>query len=57
VTPCELLDGDLAIGGRALRELTPAMLFATLRRLQERYRAALWVLGQQREYWQVALPG
>jgi hypothetical protein len=57
VTPCELLDGDLAIGGRRLRELTPAMLFATLRRLQERHRAALWVLGQQREYWQVALPG
>lgn len=57
VTPCELLDGDLAIGGRALRELTPTTLFATLRRLQERHRAALWALGQQSEYWQVALPG
>jgi hypothetical protein len=57
VTPCALLDGDLAIGGRALRELTPAALFATLRRVQERHRAALWALGQQRGYWQVALPG
>jgi len=57
VTPCELLDGDLAIRGRALRDLAPAALFATLRRVQERHRAALWVLGQQRDYWQVALPG
>jgi hypothetical protein len=57
VTPCELLEGDLAIGGRALRELAPATLYATLRRLQERHRAALWALGQQHDYWQVALPG
>lgn len=57
VNPCELRDGDLAIGGQPLRELAPATLFATLRRVQERHRAALWALGQQRDYWQVALPG
>jgi len=56
VTPCELRDGDLAIGGLALRELAPVQLFATLRRVQERHRAALWLLGQERAYWQVALP-
>lgn len=56
VTPCELRDGDLAIGGLALRELAPVQLFATLRRVQERHRAALWLLGQDRAYWQVALP-
>ena len=53
---CELRDGDLAIGGLALRELAPVQLFATLRRVQERHRAALWLLGQDRAYWQVALP-
>lgn len=56
VTPCELRDGDLAIDGLALRDLAPAQLFATLRRVQERHRAALWLLGQDRAYWQVALP-
>jgi hypothetical protein len=56
VAPCELRDGDLAIDGVSLRELAPMRLFATLRRVQERHRAALWVLGQQRDYWQVALP-
>lgn len=56
VAPCELRDGDLAIGSLPLRELEPSILFATLRRVQEQHRAALWVLGQQRDYWQVALP-
>ena len=56
VTPCELVDGDLALAGAALRAVDGATLFAALRRVQERHRALLWLLGQQRDYWSVALP-
>jgi hypothetical protein len=57
VVPCELAGDDLAIAGRALRELDPVMLLAALRRVQERHRALLWLLGQNRAYAEVALPG
>lgn len=56
VPPCELVDGDLGLDGQPLRQLDGSALFAALRRLQERHRALLWLLGQQRDYWSVALP-
>lgn len=57
VTPCELRDDDLALDGAPLSAATPQGLFAALRRTQERHRALLWLLGQQRNYWDVTLPG
>ena len=57
MTPFELRDDDLALGGVALSAVTPHGLFAALRRAQERHRALLWLLGQQRNYWDVTLPG
>jgi hypothetical protein len=57
VTPFELREGDLVLGGVPLSAATPQGLFAALRRAQERHRALLWLLGQQRNYWDVTLPG
>lgn len=57
VVPCELdAGGDLAIAGCPLRELDALTLLGLLRRVQERHRALLWALGQQRDYRDVALP-
>ncbi len=56
ITPFELLDDDLALEGVPLAAVTPQVLFGALRRAQERHRALLWLLGQQRNYWDVTLP-
>ncbi len=57
VTPLHLDDaGDLLIGGQSLADLPPAALLATLRRARARHRAALWLLGQQREFADIETP-
>lgn len=56
MTPFELLEDDLALAGVALADVRPQELFGALRRAQERHRALLWLLGQQRNYWDVTLP-
>jgi len=57
MTAFELRDDDLALGGVPLAAVTPQALFDALKRAQERHRALLWLLGQQRNYWDVTLPG
>jgi hypothetical protein len=54
VAPLELLDDDLALGPVPIRELTGSRLFSTLLRIRERHRAALWLLGQERLYADIA---
>jgi hypothetical protein len=51
VTPLALAtDGDMALGGASLATATPRELYAGLRRVRERHRATLWLLGQQRDW-------
>lgn len=54
VTPAEFSGEDLALGGREIGTLGDAKLLAWLQCAAERHRAALWLLGQQRDYWQVS---
>lgn len=56
VTPLALAaDGDMALGGRSLAAATPNELYAALRRVRERHRATLWLLGQQRDWDEILL--
>lgn len=51
MTPLALApDGDLALAGRSIAAATPQQLLAGLRRMRERHRAILWLLGQQRDW-------
>ena len=51
VTPLALApDDDLALGGRAIGQASPAVLLAAWQRIRERHRATLWLLGQHRDY-------
>ncbi len=54
VTPAQFADEDLAADGRSITTLSDTELLPLLQRTAERHRAALWLLGQQRDYWQVA---
>lgn len=54
VTAAQFVDADLAAHGRAITSLGNDELLPLLQRCAERHRAALWLLGQQRDYWQVA---
>jgi hypothetical protein len=40
----------MALGGQGLAAATPLELYAALRRVRERHRATLWLLGQQRDW-------
>lgn len=56
VTPLALAtDGDMALGGRSLADAAPLELYAALRRVRERHRATLWLLGQQRDWDEILL--
>ena len=57
MTPLELADGDLALDGRPLNGLDDRTLLRALRRVGERHRAALWLLGQERAYGSVTIGG
>ena len=51
VTPLALAeDGDLALAGQSICAAPPAALLAALRRIRERHRATLWLLGQARDW-------
>lgn len=51
VTPLALAeDGDLALDGQPVTAAPPAALLAALRRIRERHRATLWLLGQARDW-------
>lgn len=54
VSPAQFVDEDLAAGGRAVSTISDRELLPWLQRTAERHRASLWLLGQQRDYWQVA---
>ena len=57
MTPLDLADGDLALDGRPLNGLDDRSLLRALRRVGERHRAALWLLGQERAYGSVTIGG
>ena len=51
VAPLEIApDGDLALGGRPIAAASPPELLSALRRIRERHRATLWLLGQARDW-------
>lgn len=54
VTPADFVLEDLALDGRAIGLLSDSELLRWLQSTAERHRAALWLLGQQRDYWQVS---
>jgi hypothetical protein len=54
VAPAQFVDDDLALGGMAVSALANQALLPWLLQAAERHRAALWLLGQNRDYWQVA---
>ena len=53
VTAAEFVDDDLGIAGRAVTRLTNSELLPPLQLAVERHRAAMWLLGQNRDYWSV----
>ena len=55
VTPAQCLDDDLALQGKPIASVAQSDLLQSWQRAMERQRAALWLLGQHRDYWQVAL--
>lgn len=54
VAAAQFIDEDLALGGKAIASLGVPELLGWLQCAAERHRAALWLLGQQRDYWQIA---
>jgi hypothetical protein len=52
----DLVDDDLAIGGRPVTQVDARKLLNAARAVRERHRAALWLLGQASAYSDVALP-
>jgi hypothetical protein len=57
LTPLELSGADLALGGRPLEGIDDRTLLDALRRVGERHRTALWLLGQERAYGSVTIGG
>jgi hypothetical protein len=43
-------NGDLALGGGPIAAASPPELLSALRRIRERHRATLWLLGQARDW-------
>ncbi len=50
VTPVALIHEDLQLEGKSIMEQSSKQLLSALRRIHERHRALLWLLGQARHY-------